>query len=617
MRMMPSKYAAKAAPVQVKKGNAAATTHLTAPIKGLNLSSKLSQGDPLQATLLDNWVIDEDKIRVRPGRKLVYSHPDAKPIECQVPFYGAPTQNLALATNGKLTTMGGVTLGAAFTSNDWSWSSYANLGMQTYTVMVNGRDGVWSWDGGNTPGATPGVVTVTNLKKANPAVCTVAAADISKFHNGDYVTIAGGLGTGMINANGTHIISSVNNPVNTFVLIGVDTSAATADQTTGVTAQPAMTGSLVKETVLAPASTSFMDPNRLSIIMAHQNCLWFADDANLTAYYLPLQAKSGQLKMLPLNAMFRRGGSIRAIYSWTVDGGNGMDDKLCVFSSNGECAIYSGTNPDTDYQLDGVYRFDAPLNKNCVQQYGGELYLLISTGLVPMSTLMRAETEQLGQTDRSVFSAFMDASRRFRAAAGWQLLLDPSTSRMICNLPQGGANHYGQMVRFMPNSFWTSWSAVPARSWGWLNNLLYVGDDKGNLFAYNRSYLDDAGQAIKVDVQFAWSNYRSAGVKQFKMLKPYIITDGRPRPMIDMQVDYDVAPPANQPDLSFGSQGADWDTADWNTADWAAGVTMTARFSGVGRLGVVGAPRLSAQISGCDFALAGIDVLYETGSVMG
>lgn len=526
MRMMATRYAGKAQPVKVKQ-NASSVEHVTAPLKGLSLSSKLSTGDPLKATILDNWVIDEDKIRCRNGTKKVYHHPDAAPIETILPYYGSPTQNIALATNGKLTTYGGAELHSGFLSNDWSWTSFANLGQQPFTLAVNGMDGLWSWTGSSLPAG------------------------------------------------------------------------------------------LVKETVTAPTSASWINPDTFAIILTHQNHVWFADTLNLAIYYLPLQQKSGEVKYLPLNALFKRGGTIRAVYSWTVDGGDGMNDKLVIFSSNGECAIYKGTDPDTDYALDGVFRFDAPMSKNAVAQYGGELYVMISTGLVPMSTLMRAQTEELGQTDKDVFSAFMDASRRFRNQPGWQAFLDPGTSRIICNMPAGGANHYNQMVRFMPNSFWTSWSAIRSRCWGWLNNTLYVGDDEGNLFTVTRTNLSDDGAAIKVDVQFAWSNFKTPGIKHFKMLKPYIITDGRPQVTVDMQVDYETTPPVNQPDLTYSAAGADWDTADWDVSDWAPPSTMVGKWSGVGKLGVVGAVRLRSMISGCEFAISGADVLYETGSVLG
>lgn len=527
MRMMPSKYVSRAQPVKIK-ANSSSVGHVTAPLKGLSLSAALSQNsDPLKATILDNWLIDEDKIRCRHGRRKIFTHPAAAPLESIIPYYGFPTQNMALGTAAKLTTYSGVDIGTGYSGNDWYWTSFANLGEQTYTVMVNGFDGVLSWDGSN--------------------------------------------------------------------------------DAAGV----------VKEAVTAPTSASWIDPDRFAIVLAHQNHLWFSDENNLAVYYLPLQQKSGELKYLPLNALFKRGGTVRALYSWTVDGGDGMDDKLVIFSSNGECAIYTGTDPDSDYSLQGVFRFDSPMSKHSVVQYGGELYVLISTGLVPMSTLMRAQVEQLGQTDKSVYSAFMDYSRRFRNQPGWQAFIDPSSSRIICNMPAGGVNHYVQMVRFMPTSFWTTWSAIPARSWGWLNNVLYIGDDKGNLYASGRSYLDDDGDAIKVDVQLAWSNFKTPGIKHFKMVKPYIITDGTPKPIIDVQVDYETNPPINQPDLTFSQVGADWDGSPWDESDWAPPSVMVAKWSGVGRLGTVGAYRMQAMIKGCEFSFAGADILYETGSVLG
>lgn len=85
------------------------------------------------------------------------------------------------------------------------------------------------------------IVNVVSLSNANPCVVTVAAADIAKFVNGQLVTISGASATGMTPANGRHTISSAGSPANTFKLTGVDTSAASAPQTTGVTAVPAST----------------------------------------------------------------------------------------------------------------------------------------------------------------------------------------------------------------------------------------------------------------------------------------------------------------------------------------------------------------------------------------
>jgi hypothetical protein len=368
--------------------------------------------------------------------------------------------------------------------------------------------------------------------------------------------------------------------------------------------------------VTAPASKPYILPDNFQVVLSHMNRLWFADSSRLSVYYLPLQQKSGEVKELPLNALFKRGGSIRAMYTWTVDGGNGLDDQLVIFSTNGECVIYGGTDPDSDLQLVGVFRFDSPMSKHCVVQFGGDLYVQVSTGVVPMTTMLRAETENLGKSDKNVFTMFDQIARTQRNTAGWQLLLDQSSGRLICNMPLGAVNTYRQMVRFMPNPIWSSWSSIPSRSWSWLNNSLFFGDDLGHLYEVNPTYLSDNGTPIRVDVQGAWSMFRTPAIKHFKMILPYIITDGDPKPSIDIRVDYDTSPAFNQPDVSVGITGSEWNIAEWNIADWASGSVGKNNWNGVAAIGRVGAPRLTALIRDCSFSVAGFDVLYESGSVM-
>ena len=523
MRMLPArKFNAK--PMQVKR-QVADIKHFTAPLKGLSLSSKLTTGDPLTAPILSNWVLDEDKISSRPGTFKVFSDPGGFPVETIVPFYGFPSAKVA-ATNGKLVHMTGLLLKGGFASNDWSWTSFVNLGTQTYTLMANGLDGVWSWDGA---------------------------------------------------------------------------------------------GACVKE-ALTFTGMAWFNQNRIQIVMTHQNRVWFADRDNLTVYYLPVQQKSGNVKQIPVNQLFKRGGTIRAMYTWSIDGGAGMDDRLVIFSSNNECAIYQGSDPDDvngNFGLVGVYRFDSPMSKHSVVQYGGDLYVLISTGLVPMSTMLRAEGEKLGKSDQNVVTLFTELSTPYRGRNGWSVQLDYSTGRMICNLPQGAPNRYRQLVRKMPTNYFVEWADVPARCWQWLDDQMFFGDDKGNIFEMHPRYLSDNNLPIHVDIQFAWSNFKTPALKQFKMIRPYILTDGEPTPYVDIRTDYDTSPPFNRPDLAFTVEGAEWDIAPWDTSNWAAGVRSVVRWNGVAGRGSVGAARIAADLIGTQFSVSGVDVVFESGSIMG
>ena len=95
------------------------------------------------------------------------------------------------------------------------------------------------------------------------------------------------------------------------------------------------------------------DVKKLDKVLSHMNRLWFANSTDLALYYLPVQTMTGTMSVLPLNAYFKRGGTIRAITTWTLDGGAGMNAMLVIFSTNGEAAIYTGADPDA---VDGSFK---------------------------------------------------------------------------------------------------------------------------------------------------------------------------------------------------------------------------------------------------------------------
>jgi hypothetical protein len=607
--MLATHYTGKAQPARSKKKDWSTSQHVSPPLKGMSLATRFSVGDAQTATVLTNLVIEDDCLRARAGYRKISSR-GTMPVWHLVPYYGTPTR-LAAASNHELwDAQNGTLLKSGFTSDDWHWTSFSNFSSREFTVMVNGADGVWSWDGGSV--ADGPVVNVVSISKANPAVVTVAAADIGKFTSGQTVLIAGATGDYTV-CNGMHPIATVNSPVNTFTLPDVNTSTAVGTSNAGITVKTL--GSFVKEAITAPAGEQWVSPQIFHIVITHMNRLFFADPSNLAIYYLPLLQKSGTLKMLPLNAMFRRGGYIRAMYTWTIDSGTNLNDQLVIFSTNGEAVIFGGTDPDSDFKLSGIFRFDSPMSKHSVVNYGGELYVLISTGLVPMSTLIKAETDYLGQSERQVVSLFLNDAVNYRDDTGWQTFLNPSSGRLICNIPQGANNRYQQMVRHMPRSVWSEWHDIPSRCWGWIDPFIYFGDDSGNVYEMHPVHLSDDGKPINVTVQMAWNQFKTPAEKQFKGVTTYMTTDGTPHPSIDVKTDYDYSLGVNYPDITDMTIGAAWDVDNWDVALWAPGESAVKLWNGVAASGTVGAVRMSAAVFNCKFAINGWDVHFEEGKL--
>ena len=130
-----------------------------------------------------------------------------------------------------------------------------------------------------------------------------------------------------------------------------------------------------------------------------------------------------------------------------------------------------------------------------------------------MTTLMRAETEKLDKAEKGVVSFFREFSSRYAGQAGWYVLLDNSTGRMICNMPLGSIGRYQQMIRFMPDPVCAKWREVPARCWAWMDDKLFIGTDDGRVYQVDDSLLSDDGLAISAEVRPAWSNYKTPGLK--------------------------------------------------------------------------------------------------------
>ena len=140
----------------------------------------------------------------------------------------------------------------------------------------------------------------------------------------------------------------------------------------------------------------------------------------------------------------------------------------------------------------------------------------------------------------------------------------------------------------------------------------------GGIYLGGSEYLNDDGAAINADVRFAWSNFGSVQKKNFKMVRLYSITDGLPRPFIDLEVDYNNVPP-DQPAGNHRRALGRVPSGTWRRGTWTTGRQSTQpkqNWQGVTGLGRVGAARVRVSVSGATFSLTGVDVLYELGGLM-
>jgi hypothetical protein len=156
--------------------------------------------------------------------------------------------------------------------------------------MVNGTDGVWSYDG---LGRHAAPVVVTKIDATNPAQISVAGADLPKFSSADGDDQRHRPGRSPPTAC---TIGSVGAPAGTFTL-KVSTSCQARHRPRARCA-PALwlddEGGRPR-TGRAPSRAT----RQTSTSSSHINRLYFADPSNLAVYYLPLQSKGGPVSNVP------------------------------------------------------------------------------------------------------------------------------------------------------------------------------------------------------------------------------------------------------------------------------------------------------------------------------
>ena len=113
-----------------------------------------------------------------------------------------------------------------------------------------------------------------------------------------------------------------------------------------------------------------------------------------------------------------------SICSWTQDGGHGIDDLTAFISSEGEVAIYSGSDPSNidDWNLRGVYRMSKPVGYHCAMQYQGDIVIISEDGYIPLSkalSLDKANASQIAFSDK-IRGLVLNRTLHGKYKRGWQ-----------------------------------------------------------------------------------------------------------------------------------------------------------------------------------------------------
>lgn len=312
----------------------------------------------------------------------------------------------------------------------------------------------------------------------------------------------------------------------------------------------------------------------LNYITLHQKRLWFVEESSMNLWYLATDAVSGAATQFPVGSLFKLGGYIVAIASWTVDSGSGSNDLFVIATSNGELAVYQGTDPASSatWALIGVYSVASPLGNRPFVKYGGDLLYLSRIGLIPMTKVIQSAILDRSETvSFKIDGAFIDAAEDYGAnTTDWHMTAHDDQNMLIVNVPvsQSPLTSY-QFVMNTITQAWCRFTGWAATCWAIHNNQLYFGG--GSVVRLAWTGASDNGSPIVAQAAQAYSRLGRYGQKKISLVRPNVAFSSGVA--LQMALDADFKTFVGQTVITYNpvTAGAIWNASLWDTGVWDSG----------------------------------------------
>ena len=431
--------------------------------------------------------------------------------------------------------------------------------------------------------------------------------------------------TSFANVDGAHFIAACDG-ANGYLIYsendGAWTKVARATDAEELIGYPATDGKILPHTASGGPAPN---PDSFRFVMSWKNRLWFIPEDSSTAYYLPTNEYAGQVNPIYMGSQLRYGGSLVGLWSWTGDGGIGVDDHLVAVSTSGNVIVWKGTDPAfaETFGIAGVWWIgQPPPGRNIATDFGGDLFLLSRLGCLPMSKLVNGvpSTDPNTYVTSKISNLFNTLMTERGHLSGWGVKMHPADNLLVVSIPATPDQPQQQLVMSLATKGWAQQAGIPMMCMESWRGSLYFGTEGGQV-CVNDGYTDGAGldgtgaYAIDCSILTAYSSMGSARKKRVHMVKPYFSTDGTPPGYrVQARYDFDLAPIGVVPSTPTPPSSA-WGTGLWGTAKWGTNTGTESRLKGTTGVGtsVAFVLRMTTKT---DTTLVGFDALIDAGGYL-
>jgi hypothetical protein len=481
--------------------------HLAPPVRGLVRSENPTVTRPGGAEIMVNWFPTAEGAVTRGGQTKQATLAGSTAVGAIMPYTAGGNSalfavnedgifNVTAPADPDVALTAADYTGTTVTKSDMSYTQFSTSGGD-FLICVNGTDYAHIYNGTGWAELLTTNITALNYD-AETAAFTVGAT-LTGGTSGHTATIVKVIDNG---TSGTLWLKSATG-------VFQDNETITDNNGTPGSADADGTATTLFAAITGTASNEFEH------VWSHKNRLFFVKKNSLTFGYLPVDSVGGAMSTFNLGAVFAMGGTLLTGGTWSVDSGSGMDD-LCVFiTTEGEVAVYAGSNPGdaNEWSLEGVYRIPKPLGKNAMFKAGGDLAIATRAGLIPLSSAYNKASEALQDVAVSapIEEIWLDYAKE-RSSFGWQVQTYSYHHAMLFVAPPTIDGQLPEiMVANMRTGAWTIFSNYDVRSMAVLGNTFYFGTPDSTVYQGETDTGTDDGASYVCQLAGSWDDLKKPG----------------------------------------------------------------------------------------------------------
>lgn len=367
----------------------------------------------------------------------------------------------------------------------------------------------------------------------------------------------------------------------------------------------------------APYTGIATDSNLYDVCVFKER-LYFIPKNDQSFWYGATGTVTGALTEFEVGDFLTKGGYLQAISSWTTNTGSGMQDLLVLISSEGEILTYSGTDPASDFALEGRFFIPKPLGeRKCAKNVGADLFFLHREGVTSLGSLMQGVDASGAYTQFNdlIAPTYARASQRYGDNTGWELCFYPANNWAIINVPTASNSNSYQHVMNTRTGAWCRFTGIRAVSWCTFNNLVYFGGHAGTVYQANYGG-NDNGEPIATDIKFPFNYFNIRDrIKMFHTASVQIMSTADVSFNFGIDVDGQEGEIDGSATVNIGDE-SEWDTSDWDVDGWGAEERYSTNVEGVYGLGRAGALRIKGSFNNIRLRFSSAQVIYEIGGYL-